>query len=57
MKIKLDFGDLQDDDSPSDDVDKSFDFAQEFESNGTYLVQIQVQRQGEYNISQEYTEH
>ena len=39
MKIKLDFGDLPDDDSPSDEVDRSFDFAQEFESNGTYLIQ------------------
>ena len=39
MKIKLDFGDLQDDDSSNDDVDKSFDFGKEFESNGTYLIQ------------------
>ena len=26
MKIKLDFGDLQDDELPNGDVDKSFDF-------------------------------
>ena len=39
MKIKLDFGDLQDDESPNDDADKSFDFGKEFESNGTYLIQ------------------
>ena len=38
MKIKLDFGDLHDDDSPNGDVDKSFDFAKEFESNGTYQI-------------------
>ena len=39
MKIKLDLGDLQDDESPNDDTDKSFDFGKEFESNGTYLIQ------------------
>ena len=39
MKIKLDFGDLHNDDPPNGDVDKSFDFAKEFESNGTYLMQ------------------
>ena len=40
MKIKLDFGDLQDDDlSNDDDVDTSFDFGKEFESNGTYLIE------------------
>ena len=40
MKIKLNFGDLQDDDlSNDDDVDTSFDFGKEFESNGTYLIE------------------
>ena len=40
MKIKLDFGDLQEnDDSPNDDVNKDFDFGKDFESNGTYLME------------------
>ena len=40
MKIKLNFGDFQDDDlSNDDDVDTSFDFGKEFESNGTYLIE------------------
>ena len=40
MKIKLEFGDLEDDDdSPNDDIDKNFDFGKEFESNGSYLIE------------------
>ena len=44
MKIKLDFDDREDDDdddddSSNDDVDKSFDFGKEFESNGSYFIE------------------
>ena len=41
MKIKLDFGDREDDndDSSNDDMDKSFDFGKEFESNGSYFIE------------------
>ena len=47
MRIKLDFGDLQDDpdDSPNDDIDKKFDFGKDFESNGSYLIQQAYCRQ------------
>ena len=44
MKIKLDFGDREDDDDDDDDdssndMDKSFDFGNEFESNGSYFIE------------------
>ena len=41
MKIKLEFGDRNDDDddSSNDDMDKSFDFGKEFESNGSYFIE------------------
>lgn len=39
MSIKLDFGDLEDDDDSNNDIDKDFDFGKEFQSNGSYLIQ------------------
>ena len=39
MRIKLDFGDIQNNDDSSSDLDTNFDFGKEFESNGSYLIE------------------